>query len=79
MKKKIKITKKQLERLKFWWSVYKQIECEYWKQVGDLERKISKDMGIEDIEIFHCNNEAVGIGNYNRTMELIQSSELDGI
>jgi len=74
---KIKLTHEQLEKLKFWWKIFQQAENEYWQRVGDLERKISKHVGIKDIEIFHSDNTAVGIGNYDRTMPLIHREKLE--
>ncbi len=74
---KIKITPKQLKRLKYWWDIFQQVENKYWKLIGDLERKISRDVGIKGIEIFRSDGEAVGIGNYDRTMPLIQRDKLD--
>ncbi len=70
-KYKTKITPKLIRKLKLWWGVYKLVEMKYWEQIIDLEDRASKDTGIEDIEIFFCDNEAVGIGNSSRTMPLV--------
>ncbi len=68
---KIKPNKKQLKIIKKYWKTYLNVENSYYKQVSDIEKIISKLTGIKDIEIFFCDNEAVGIGNIERTMSLI--------
>ena len=77
VKHKIKITPKLLGKLKLWWSIYKQVEIEYWSHIKDLEDRMAKDTDIDDIEIFFTDNEAVGIGNTSRDMPLIQRNKLE--
>ncbi len=77
VKYKIKITPKLLRKLKLWWGVYKLVEMKYWEQITDLEDRASKSTKIKDIEIFFCDNEAVGIGNASRTMPLTQRDKLE--
>jgi hypothetical protein len=79
MKKQYPIhpTKKQLEVMKHYWTIL-QIELSlYYAKVGKLERDMSKDVGIGDLWFFQCDNDFVGIGNIDRTMELIQREELE--
>ncbi len=75
---KIKLTPKLLKKLKYWWKIYHCIEDEYWTSVGETEKKMAKDTGIEGIEFFHTEGMACGIGNVSRTMKLIHQEELEG-
>jgi hypothetical protein len=78
MKKyKIKPTKKQLELMKLYWGMFKAEEAIFWSRVGELERKLSTETKIKDIEFFYSDNECVGIGDYNREMKLIHRGELE--
>jgi hypothetical protein len=73
-----KLTPALIKRLKPYWVTFCLIEDEYWESVGELEKKMTKELKIPDIEIFHSDGGAVGIGNVPRTMELIQREELEG-
>ena len=77
MKHTIKITPQQLNKIKLYWSMAQAENARYWARLGNLERKMSKAVGIEDMEIFHCDGEMCGIGNYDRTMALIQRKALE--
>jgi hypothetical protein len=39
--------------------------------LSDIEKKMAKETGIEDIEFFFCDGDLAGIGNTSRTMKLI--------
>jgi hypothetical protein len=75
MKKKypIKPTKKQLETMKLFWAMLEQEEKLFYAKVRELERNMSERVGIENMEFFQCDNFFVGIGNYDRTMKLIDT------
>ena len=64
-----KIPKKVLKK---YWKALEVAEDIYWASIDALEKDLSKETGIEDIEFFHSDNSCVGIGNASRTMSLIQ-------
>jgi hypothetical protein len=74
----IKPTKKQLKLLKEYWKTLKQIQDDYYFQISILEKDMSLLSGIKDLEFFlsedgyYC-----GIGNLDRTMNLIHANELE--
>ena len=74
---KIKPNKKQLELMKLYWGMFKAEEAIFWSRIGELERKLSKETGIEDCEFFYSDNECVGIGNADRTIKLLQRGDLE--
>ena len=47
------------------------IEDNYFRAEEVLQKKMAKETGIKDIEVFWADNSMVGIGNTSRTMELI--------
>jgi hypothetical protein len=71
-----KWTPKQILIMKENWKKYIEIRECYWTDVSNLEDKMSKELEI-DCEIFHCDNEACGIGSTDRTMELIPIERLE--
>ena len=75
--KSIKLSKELINKLKPYWAEYQSISDEYWDKVTKLELRMSKEMGIEEMEFFHCDNEVVGIGNVARTIKLIQREQLE--
>ena len=78
MKKyKYKSTPVLIKKLKPYWVTFRLIEDEYWESVSELEQKMSKELKIPDIEIFHNDGGAVGIGNQSRTLELTQRDKLE--
>lgn len=77
-KYKIKVTKKLFKQVKLFWKELQKIRDSYNIKVSDLERKMAKKTGIENIEFFSCDNDIVGIGNVERTMRLINDVELEG-
>jgi len=70
-------TKKLIKRLKPFLLTYKLVEDQYWKEIYKLEKAIEELTGIPDIELFFCDNEFAGIGNSERTMELIHREEIE--
>ena len=76
MKYKIKVTKKLIKQLKPYWERAKEIELLYLHAINQIEEEMSKDLGIEDLEIFHCDGQA-GIGNGERSMRIIHAEELE--
>ena len=75
---KIKKTKELIKKFKPFWSEFIKIENKYYGDMFDLQVEMSKSLKIKDLEIFFCDNEAVGVGNLDRTMELIRREELEG-
>jgi hypothetical protein len=59
------------KKLSKYWAEVERIESQFYGKLYDLEKKMSKDTGIKDIEFFWCNNSIVGIGNADKTLELI--------
>ncbi len=79
MRKKgeIKVTKKLLKQLKPFWRKLQKIRDDYNIKAVRLEERMAKKTGIENIEFFSCDNDVVGIGNVERTLRLIQDTELE--
>lgn len=79
MKKKypIKLTEKQLAAMKLYWAILQAEITLFYGKVGQLEREMSDAAKIDDLEFFQCDNDFVGIGNYDRTLKLIQREELE--
>jgi len=79
MKKKypIKPTEKQLEVMKLYWAMLQTEISLFYGKVGKLERDMSDGTLIDGLEFFQVDNDFVGIGNYDRTMNLIQREELE--
>lgn len=76
MKKyKIKKSKELIKKLNPYWIKFQKIEKKYYIAIYKLEEEMSKDLKIKDMEIFFCDNGAVGVGNVNRTMELIRRED----
>lgn len=73
-------TKEQLKLMKEAWKRFKQIEELFYGSMGRLEKQLSKETGIKDIEFIKddmCGGDWVGIGNVSRTMKLHQREELE--
>lgn len=79
MKKKYKIkkTKALVRKLRKYMNEYSEIESEFYQSKGELEKKMERETGIRGIEFFFCDGEMSGIGNDERTMELIHRIELE--
>jgi hypothetical protein len=53
------------------WEKLEVIEDDFYERVQALEKDMEETTGIEGIEFFFCDNSIAGIGNADRTMELI--------
>jgi hypothetical protein len=73
---KIIPTKEQKRIIKCYWHKMKEIENEFYARINDLEKELERETDIKEIEFFFCDNECVGIGNVERTMELIHGEDL---
>ena len=79
-KYKIKPTAKQLEIIKLYWKMLCAEQDKLWLRIGELERKMSKETGIKDLEFIQDSmfgGEWVGVGNVDRTMGLLQREDLE--
>jgi len=79
-KYKIKPTAKQLEIIKLYWKMLCAEQDKLWLMIGELERKMSKETGIKDLEFIQdsmFDGEWVGVGNVDRTMGLLQREDLE--
>ena len=74
---KIKKTLALIKKLKPYLSELQLIEDEFYSQLELLEKKMEKDLKIKGIEFFWSDNSIVGVGNINRTMELIHIEEIE--
>ena len=71
-KKNYQIKPPSRKVLKKYWEELEVAENEFYKWVGRIEAKMEAETKIEGIEFFSCDGAYVGIGNADRTMELIQ-------
>ena len=71
--KKIVPTESQLDTIRFYWNRMETLESRFYKDLELLEQEMEEDTKIKGIEFFWCNNEIVGVGNFARTMDLIQN------
>ena len=60
-----------IKKLKPYWKEIEEAQGKFWIEIDNIEKKMQKKLGIEDLEIFCVDGEPVGIGNYDRTMKLI--------
>lgn len=74
---KILKTPELVEKLKPFWNEMQNAEDEFRMEISEIESRMWDSTKIEGIEFFFSDGEVVGIGNYNRSMELIRASELD--
>jgi hypothetical protein len=74
---KINPNKKQLTLIKEYWKKFQSIVDCYNRSIDELEREMSKVTKIKDLEFFKCDGDAVGVGQYDRKMRLIQREELE--
>jgi hypothetical protein len=76
--KKYKIipTKKQLAIMKLYWDMFQSEHDIFWGKVGNLERNMSKAVGIKNLEFFQSDGDFCGIGQADREMRLIHEEEL---
>ena len=79
-KYKIKPTAKQLEIIKLYWKMLCAEQDKLWMRIGELERAMSKETGIVDLEFIQDSmfgGEWIGVGNVDRTMMLLQREDLE--
>jgi len=74
---KIKPNKKQLTLIKGYWKKFQSIVDSYNRSIGELEREMSKETKIKNLEFFQSDGDMVGVGQYDREMRLIQREELE--
>lgn len=74
---KIKPTKKQLIILRKGWKTFQEILDAFHINIFFLEKQMSKETGIKDLEFFQSDGDWCGIGNGDRTMKLFQREELE--
>ena len=72
----IEPNKKQLKTMRLYWEKLLRIETVFLNRVYDLEKELSREIGIKEIEFFRCDGDYVGIGNADRTMNLINEEKL---
>ena len=68
MARKVKPTRRSLAKY------FKEAESAYniySMLLNDIEKKMAKETGIEDIEFFFCGGDLAGIGNASRTLKLV--------
>jgi hypothetical protein len=75
--KKIKVTPKLLKQLQLYWPKVQLVVDKYWEEIAKMEKELEELTGINDIEIFHSDNDIVGIGNTERTLRLIHAHEIE--
>ena len=73
----VKPNKKQLEIIKLHWDMFKAEETLFWAKMGELEKKMSKETGIKELEFFNSDGDWCGVGNADRTMKLLQHNILE--
>ena len=76
--KKVKMTKELFGILRAYTKLFGRIEKRYYKKIDNLEKIMQQETGIKDIGFFFCYGECVGIGNQERTMDLIDRYKLEG-
>ena len=74
---KIVATKTLINQVKPFWRRMREIQFDFNEKISNLEEEMSKDLQIENMEFFWCDNDIVGVGNANRTLELIHYNDLD--
>ena len=75
--KKIKVTKETIKKLKPYWKEFELLYEEFLGKTYHLEQKMSKDLGIKELEFFQCDGDWCGIGNGDRTLPLIVAEKLE--
>lgn len=74
-----KLSNKKVELLKCYWKMMENQELVFYKKISDIEKLMcqDKDLGIKDLEFIWVDGSIVGIGNYSRTINLIQGGDLN--
>lgn len=73
---KIKVTPKLLTEFKYAWKLVQHASNQYWDSIRQIEDSLEKSTGIS-CDIFHCDEDLVGIGEVNREMRLVTREELE--
>ena len=73
----MKKTKGLIKKLKPFWKEMRREQKMFFDQLNVIELRMRKKTGIKDMEFFWCDDDIVGIGNVDRTLELIYDSELE--
>ena len=74
---KKKLTKNQFKVAQKYWKKLQQLLNKFYHEINILEENMQKEIEINNIEFFMCDNEYVGIGNMDRTLKLYQRKELE--
>ena len=77
-KYKIKKTPKLIRKLVHFYDMYIINERRFYAKNSMIEKQMEAETGINGIEFFYADGELAGIGNADRTMELIHRRDLDG-
>ena len=70
--------KELIKQLKPYWKEMRERQTSFFRNLSEIEARMEKETKIKGIEFFYCDGEIVGIGNADRTLELIHDSELEG-
>jgi len=74
----MKPNKEQLKLMKMYWKKLQELESDYYNKITILELNLSNATGLKDLEFFLSENGYYcGIGNLDRTMNLIHDTELE--
>lgn len=76
MNYKIKNTKKLRKKLVPFCKEFSAIEDEFYTRINELEKRMEENIGIKGIVFFPSDGSYVGVGNADRTMELIHFEEI---
>ena len=71
-----KLKAKTRKMLKPYWKELQILQDQHCIAVYNLERKMQRGVGIDDLEFVYCDG-FCGIGNLSRTIELIHEEELE--
>ena len=69
-------SKKLFDQLVILWPEVELLQQKFYEELNVLEKKIRKQTGVDDLEIFCAEGIPVGIGDINRKMRLIHDDEL---
>lgn len=74
---RIQPTKKQLGVMKKCWKLFQKELDHFYMVTYKIEKKMSKEAEIKDLEFFQSDGDWCGIGNGDRTMGLLQRDKLE--
>ena len=69
-------TDKQKQLIKKYWTKLVYEDQKFIRACNNLQEKMRKETGIEDIEFFFVKGKIQGVGNESGTMKLIRNEEL---